>query len=385
MNKVRVEVVLLQVRMRELEKATRQMEKDESRHARGLISPTGRTDSGRTTPTGRVTPPGITNGFSGSGRVTPLGTTPSGSGLTTPTGKVTPWGITSSTISNSTNRVLPADTFSSASASLAAARNPKKHIAADLSGRTSPTGRTDSGLTTPTGSVTPSGLSFVTNADYGADASLRHELSATSAASTATAEGSFRHESASAVGGDVSNTSSAAGSAHPAKLLPTKSSVKDAIAMFEGSHPPSSRLSASKSTTDQQFKSLSGAVPGKLAPSKSTVAYQTKSMAEGVYGKLYSSKSTLGQDAISASWDTEEEEASNVDRSAGVASPSGGGVNVPGSGSGVPTRAGSLSSGGIGRFGGGIGRGGSNKFAVEANHATGLAAKQTAVTPTSDG
>ncbi len=372
--------------MRDIEKAMHQMERDESRHARGLTSPSGRTDSGRTTPTGRLTPPGST-----------------GSGLTTPTGRVTPPGITSSVgasgrvsppsttrsgITTLTGRVTPPGTSGSGRLTPTGrgavltrmVSNPQGHTVADAGVLTNPDGRVGSGLTTPTDSVTPSGLSYMTdyhNADSrlaNRSVTVNDSLATTSQAATAVAPAAPMGQLGPASGGSLATA--VAPTASPAALLSTRSNVKDAVAMYEGSHPSSSRLTPSRSTVVQQSMSLSGGAYSRLASSKSSVAYQTKSLSEGVYGKLYSSKSSLGQEAISASWDAEIEEAEEspaIRSSAAVAGPSDG-ASVAGGGSAVAAGVGATSSGGIGRFGGGIGRGGTSKLAVEVKPAASTAA-----------
>ncbi len=380
--------------MREIEKAMRQMEKDESRSARGLTSPTGRTDSGRTTPMGRVTSPGIT---------------PSASGFTTPSGRVTPPGVTGGVAAS--GRVTPPST----SASGRTTPPSKATLGTSPSGRVTPTGRTAkpkadaanlqglamadaaetastsgrgvSGLTSPAESVTPSGVSFMTDDYAGLSSAFLHESPSAPHAvieqQQADSSGLSMTGSATAVGLDHASVDSSSGSlatAVPGQLVSSRSSVKDAIAMYEGCHPVSTQLSASRHTAAQQSSSLSGGVSSKLTSSQSSVAYQTKSLSEGVYGKLYSSKSSVSQIATSPSWDQGEEEeliTSSIPAS-GDSRVAGGGLSTSSSGGGVAKGADVTSSGGIGRFGGGIGRGGNNKFAVEGKPADGNAATHAA-------
>ncbi len=177
---------------------------------------------------------------------------------------------------------------------------------------------------------------------------------------------------------DTSNGSLA--TAVPGQLVSSRSTVKDAIAMYEGSHPVSTHLSNSRLTAAQQSSSLSGGAYSKLTSSQSSVAYQTKSLSEGVYGKLYSSKSSVSQIATSPSWDQGEEEeliTSSI-TAFGDSHLAGGGLCTASSGGGVPRGAGVTYGSGIGRFGGGIGRGGNNKFAVEGKPADGNAATHAA-------
>lgn len=343
--------------MREIEKAMRQMDKGDSRHTKpsrqfseaALLSPTCRTDSGRSTPTGRISPPGTNT-----------------SGLTTPTGRVTPPGSTT------------------------------------LTGRATPPG-VESGLTTPTSRVTPYGTT--TSGRSIVDAATPSELMthashvSTSLAKNHAAE-SFKaahHDKAAAdvAVGDVGEEADAEAEALVPRLLSSKSSVKDAVLLYEGSHPVTSRQlpinekqlpfskghsptsngqvpnskrqgsvsiqqpSTSFSTdalthdgTSRQFK--------RLATSKSSVPYQTKGLSEGVYGKLYSSKSSMAQDGISAAWLDDAETSDGPVISDGVSTSGGGRLVANGAG-------GAVSSGIIGRSGGGIGRRGTNKFAIDAN------------------
>ncbi|DBB15309.1 TPA: hypothetical protein ACH3X3_003563 [Trebouxia sp. C0006] len=178
----------------------------------------------------------------------------------------------------------------------------------------------------------------------------------------------------------VDTSSGSLATAVPGQLLSSRSSVKDAIAMYEGSHPVSTHLSNSRHTAAQQSSSLSGGAYSQLTSSQSSVAYQTKSLSEGVYGKLYSSKSSVSQIATSPSWDQGEED-ELITSSIPVFGSShviGSGLSTPSSCSGVASGAGVTSSSGIGRFGGGIGRGGNNKFAVEGKPADGNAATHAA-------
>ncbi len=401
---------MAQVRMREIEKAMRQMEKDESRSARGLTSPAGRTDSGRTTPmgrgtspgitpsasgfttpSGRVTPPGASNGVGVSGRVTPSSTT--ASGRTTPTGKVTPPGTSPSGRATPTGRTANP---------MADAGDPQGFAMADAAGTASTSGRGVSGLTSPAESVTPSGVSFMTDDHAGLSSAFLHESSLAPGAVTDmlvsgvadnavdASEQQQAHSSGLSMDGSatavvlkhapVDASSGGLATAVPGQLISTRSSVKDAIAMYEGSHPVSTHLSNSRHTAAQQSSSLSGGAYSQLTSSQSSVAYQTKSLSEGVYGKLYSSKSSVSQIATSPSWDQGEEEdliPSSIPafENSHVA---GGDVSTASSGGGVARGASVTSSSGIGRFGGGIGRGGMNKFAVEAKPADGTAARHAA-------
>lgn len=396
--------------MRQIEKEMRQMEKDESRGARGLTSPTGRTDSGRTTPmgrgtspgitpsasgfttpSGRVTPPGVTGGVAASGRVTPPSIT--ASGRTTPTSKVTPPGTSPSGRATPTGRT----------ASLMADVGDSQGFAmADAAGRASASGRGVSGLTSPAESVTPSGVSFMTDDHTGLSSAFLHESSSApnaitdmlvSGVANQTADASEQQQvhssglsvdsSATAVGlehATVDTSSSSLATAVPGQLVSARSSVKDAIAMYEGSHPDSTHLSTSRHTAAQQSSSLSGGAYSKLTSSQSSVAYQTKTLSEGVYGKLYSSKSSVSQIATSPSWEQGEEEeliTSSIP-SSGHSHIVGGGGSTSSSGGGVTGGTGITSSSGIGRFGGGIGRGGMNKFAVDSKLADGNAATHAA-------
>ena len=419
--------------MREMEKAMRHMEKDESRQLRGLTGTSGRTDFGRTTlsggltPTGstptasgltttsgRLTPPGINTGGEAADRVTPPSTT--GSGRSTPTGKVTPPGTTPP------GRTAPV--LSTAHHLDAVGSDPQRSAMADAPGTTSVSGKGISGLTSPADSVTPSEVSSSTADQADFHSSFLHESpSAEDAAkgffadsnemdSAAVASGDqqgadsgFSSDSFATAGGHLA-TAAAPAAPQPGQLLPTKSSVKDAVATWEVSHPASSRLlpgrstaaqsatglsssvyeashdsmssplAASRSSAAQQASSLSRNGPSKIASSKSSVAYQTKSLSEGVYGKLYSSRSSAGQIVTSPSWDREEEEQLITTESPAVKH--GGtvssGISTSSSSGGTAIRAVATSSSGIGRFGGGVGRGGVNKFAVEVKPAAGYAA-----------
>lgn len=432
---------MLQVRMREMEKAMRQMEKDESRQLRGLTGSSGRTDFGRTTlsgrgsptgstptasglttPTGRLTPPGISTGGEAADRVTPPSTT--GSGRSTPTGKVTPPGTTSP------GRTAPV--LNTAHHLDAVDSDPQRFAMADAAGTTTVSGRGISGLTSPADSVTPSDVSFSTADQADFHSSFLHESpSAEDAAkgffadsnevdSAAVASGHQQGADNSlnldsfATAGSRLTTAAAPAASQPGQLLPTKSSVKDAVATWEVSHPASSRLApgrstaaqpatglsssvyeashdsmssplaASRSSAAQQASSLSRGVSSslsrgvssKIASSKSSVAYQTKSLSEGVYGKLYSSRSSAAQIVTSPSWDREEEE--QLITTERLAVKNGGmvssGISTSSSGGGTAVRADATSSSGIGRFGGGVGRGGVKKFAVEVRPAAGYAA-----------
>ena len=397
--------------MRETEKAMRQMKKDESRSARGLTSPTARTDSGRntlmgrvmspgitpsasgrTTPSGRVTPPGVTSGVATYGRVTPPST--SASGRTSPTSEVTPPGTSSS------GRVTP----TGRSANLKGeAGNLQALAMADTAEAASTNGRGVSGLTSPAESVTPSGVSFVTDDHAGLSSAFLHESPSAPHAITdglvsgfanktadaseqqqADSSGLSMDSSATAVGLEHATVVTSSGSlatAVPGQLVSSRSSVKDAIAMYEGSHPVSTHLSNSSLTAAQQSSSLSGGAYSKLTSSQSSVAYHTKSLSEGVYGKLYSSKSSVSQIATSPSWEQGEEEeliTSSIPAFGNSHVAAGGGGSTASSGGGVSRGPGVTSSGGIGRFGGGIGRGGNNKFAVEGKPADGNAATHAA-------
>ncbi len=379
---------MAQVRMREIEKAMRQMEKDESRIARGITSPTGRTDSGRTTPmgrvtspgitpsasgftspSGRVTPPGVTSGLAASGRVTPPST--SASGRTTPTSKVTPPGT------SPPGRVTPTGRTANPKAD---ADNLQGLAMADAAETASTSGRGVSGLTSPAESVTPSCVSFLTDNHAGLSSAFLHESSSAPDAITdilvsglanETADASEQQQvhssglsvdsSATAVGLEHATVDTSSGSlatAVPGQLVSSRSTVKDAIAMYEGSHPVSTHLSNSRHTAAQQSSNLSGGAYSQLTSSQSSVAYQTKSLSEGVYGKLYSSKSSVSQIATSPSWDQGEEDeliTSSIP-AFGDSHMAGGGPSTASSGGGVAMGAGVTSSSGIGRFGGGIGR-----------------------------
>lgn len=211
--------------MREIEKAMRQVEKGGSRHAcvsrhyseAALLSPAGRNDSGRTTPTGKLTPPGTTHSGSttATGRTTPLGT--ASSGLTTPTGRVT-----------------------------APGRTP-------VTGRTTPPG-VESGLTTPTGSVTPYGTTTSgRSSPFAAVSATEQEQGEghiiASAAAVASGSGFYNTAADRAVAGtaadkvnsDVRGEADAEAEGLVPRLLSSRSSVKDAVALWEGSHPVSSR------------------------------------------------------------------------------------------------------------------------------------------------
>ena len=402
---LRTRLTVVQVKMREIEKAMRQVEKGNSRHAfvsrqfseAALLSPAGRTDSGRSTPTGKLTPPGTT--YSGSttptDRTTPLGT--ASSGLTTPTGRVTPPGR------------------------------------APVTGRTTPPG-VESGLTTPTGSVTPygtitSGRSSPVAADYATEQTQGEGCVIATALSAAVSWNSDPDATAAnrAVAGtaadDVVNNFGGEADAEVEGLVPrllsSRSNVKDAVALWEGSHPVSSRkpfsgnrqllpfgdgqTSASgngqlpfsdrqadnrrlpfgkgqASASSQRQLPLSGqqvsisgrqlstspdAQPRPNADGHATRLvtnpnpYQTRSLSEGVYGKLYSSESSIGQDAISAAWNDGDEH--RISSS---------GLGASGSGRHTAMGTDAVASSGIGRFGGGIGRG-SSKFALESKPESG--------------
>ena len=396
--------------MHEIEKAMRQMEKDESRSARGLTSPTGRIDSGRTTPmgrvtspgttpsasgfttpSGRVTPPGVAGGVAASGRVVPPST--SASGRTSPTGKVMPAGTSPS------GRVTPTGRTVNPRAD---AGNLQGLTMADAAETASTSGRGVSGLTSPAESVTPSGVSFMTDDHTGLSSAFLHEspsaphaitdglVSGVANKTTDASEqqqvyssGFSMNSSATAAGLENATVDTSSGSlatAVPGQLLSSRSSVKDAIAMYEGSHPVSTHLSNSRHTAAQQSSSLSGGAYSQLTSSQSSVAYQTKSLSEGVYGKLYSSKSSVSQIATSPSWDQggEDELITSSIPAFGSSHVIGSGLSTPSSCSGVASGAGVTSSSGIGRFGGGIGRGGNNKFAVEGKPADGNAATHAA-------
>lgn len=417
--------------MREMEKAMRQMEKDESRQIRGLTGPSGRTDFGRTTlsgrvsptgstpsasglntPTGRLTPPGINTGGEAADRVTPPSTT--GSGRSTPTGKVTPPGTTAP------GRTAP--DLSTAHHLDAVGSDPQRSATADAPGTTSVSGKGISGLTSPA-DVTPSEVSVSTADQVDFHSSFLHE--SPSAEDTAKgffgesnevdtaavakerqldADSGFSSDNFATAGSRLA-TAAAPAAPQPEQLLPTKSSVKDAVATWEVSHPASNRLApgrstaaqlatglsssvyeasldpmspqaANRSSAAQQASSLSRGVPSKIASSKSSVAYQTKSLSEGVYGKLYSSRSSAGEIVTSPSWDREEEEQLTTTESLAVKN--GGmissGISTLSSVGGTASRADAIASSGIGRFSGGVGRGGVNKFAVEVKPAAGYAA-----------
>ena len=396
--------------MREIEKAMRQVERDQSRSARGLTSPTGKTDSGRTTPMGRatspgitpsasgyttpggrVTPPGVTTGVPASGRVMPPST--SASGRTTPTGKVTPPGKSLSGRVTSTGRTANPK---------ADAGNPHGLAMADAAGTVSPSGRGVSGLTSPAESVTPSGVSLMADDHTGLSSAFLHESSSApdaitdilvSGVANQTADASEQQQvHSSGLSMDSSTTavrlkhatedtsSGSLATAVPGQLVSSRSSVKNAVLMYEGSHSISTHLSNSRHTAAQQSSSLSEGAYSKLTSSQSSVAYQTKSLSEGVYGKLYSSKSSVSQIATSPSWDQGEEEeliTSSIP-AFGNRHMAGGGDSTASSGGGVFRGSGVTSSSGIGRFGGGIGRGGNNKFAGEGKPADGHAANHAA-------
>ncbi|KAL0022610.1 hypothetical protein WJX77_009755 [Trebouxia sp. C0004] len=371
------------VRMRDIEKTMRQMERDEYRHARGLTSPTGRTDSGRTTPMGRGTLPGIT---------------PSASGFTTPSGRVTPPGVTSEVAAF--GRVTPPST--------------------SVSGRTTPTGKVTPPGTSPSGRATPTDRSanptanagnpqgfatadaavIASTIDRGLSSAFLHESSSAPDASTNTLVSGVANETADVFGQQqayssglsMNGSATAVGLEHaiidissgslatavPGQLVSARSSVKEAIAMYEGSHPVSTRLSNSQYTAAQQSSSPSEGAYSKLTSSQSSVAYQTKSLSEGVYGKLYSSKSSVSQIATSPSWDQGEEEEliSSSIPAAGSRHIAGSGFSTASGGGGRGADA--TSSSEISRFGGGIGRGGMNKYAVEVKPADWDAANQEA-------
>ena len=376
--------------MRDIEKAMRQMEKGASHHAlvfrqhseAALLSPTGRSDSGRTTHSGKLTPPGTTR-----------------SGLTTPTGRVTPLGTASSGLTTPTGRVTP----------------PGR---APATGRTTPPGM-ESGLTTPTGSVTPYGTTISGRSSPVGDAPAHQMMSHDGhiAASTAAIEcETAYHDIApgSAVAGtaaeeassDVRREADEEDEGLAPRLISSRSSVKDTVALWEGSHPLSSRqppsgkrqllpfrdgqppssgdgqqpfsnghapisgtrqLPFSKGqapissrqpstslSTQAQTKNDAGAQSTRLVASQSP--YQTRSLSEGVYGKLYSSTSSISQDAISAAWNDD-----NITAGYQIGS---GGTDASGSGRHTAVGTNAAAGSGIGRFGGGIGRGGS-KFAVD--------------------
>ena len=354
-------IVVTQVKMREIEKAMRQMDTGDSRHTKtsrqfsevALLSPTGRTDSGRSTPTGRTTPPGTNaSGLTTPhGRVAPPGSAPlisratlpgMESGLTTPTSRVTPYGTTVSGRSSPVEAASPTELMADAS-----------HVSRSLAKHT---------------------------ADAVSKAAHHDKAAFDGAAGTAA--------------GDVRLEADAEAEALVPRLLSSRSSVKDAVLLYEDSHPVTSRqlpinekhlllskghasvsnghLPVSKrqgsvsiqqpSTSfspDAQAPASTTRQFARLATSKSSVPYQTKGLSEGVYGKLYSSKSSLAQDAISASWVHDDETCDDQVSAHGTSTVS--------SGRPVVSRAGVASSGGIGRSGGGIGRGGTNKFAIEAN------------------
>ena len=368
-----------QVKMREIEKAMRQMEKGGSHKAKAsrqfseaaLLSPTSRTDSG--SPTGRVTPPGTSGSglATPSGKVTPPATT--GSGLATPTGRVMPPGSTGSGLATPTGRVTPPGTTPAAM---------------------------ESGLTTPTSRVTQYGLNSGRSSpvDAASDAEsshVAHLFTSTGSAAAATViidDRSAHSAVAAAAIGHVSSDIRAEADLQSEDMVPrllsSRSSVRDAVLLYKGSHPSSSRqpvgsnmqlpfnnrqhiqasgqaLSYTRQGTvipqkpstsfsaDTQMHKHAGRQLNRLATSKSSVAYQTKSLSEGVYGKLYSSKSSLHQDAISASWEPDNAAAQSS------------GLSTSGSGRHVASWAEATASGGIGRFGGGIGRGGLSALAPE--------------------
>lgn len=225
--------------MREIEKAMRQRDKGASCHAMvsrqfsetALPNPSGRPDSGRSTPTGRTTPRGTTRSgiTTPTGSATPLST--AASGLTTPTCRVTPSGITPAT------------------------------------GRITPPGM-ESGLTTPTGSVTPYGTTIagssspvvpvgeplkqagciLARAAAALPESARHATAAVPESAhhaTAAVLESTHHATAgdSTAAGMAANQASVTGSeeggaesgGRVARLLSSRSSVKDAVALYEGS------------------------------------------------------------------------------------------------------------------------------------------------------
>lgn len=401
--------------MREMEKVMRQVEKGGSRHAAlprhnseaALLSPTGRSESGRTTPTGRTTPPGRTEsgGTTPTGRTTPPGMTHSGSA--TPTGRTTPLGTASSGLTTPTGRVTPPG------------RTP-------ASGRTTPLGM-DSGLTTPTGSVTPYGTTTSSRsspvAGVSGSAPAQHDdhiiASAAAAASASRLHDADRAVAGTAaydVRGDADEEVDSEGLVP--RLLSSRSSVKDAVALWEGSHPVSSGKPSSGNrqlmspsdgqasvsgdrqlpfsdrhgpisshsqlpfgkrqapiTGDRQLPfgmgqaSNSGGQPftshadtrpdaeGQAArPLTNQSVYQTRSLSEGVYGKLYSGESSISQDAISAAWN---DTATSAEHGIGSS-----GSGASGSGRHAVIRTGAAAGSGIGRFGSGIGRG-SSKFAAD--------------------
>lgn len=403
---------VVQVKMREMEKAMRQVEKGGSHHAlvsrqfseAALLSPTGRTGSGRTTPTGKLMPPGTTHSGSTTptGRNTPRGTA---SGLSTPTGRITPPGRT------------------------------------PVTGRSTPPGM-QSGLTTPTGSLTPYGTTTSGRSSPVAAVSATQQAQGDECkiASTAVvASGSGSHNTAADravactavdVSRDVKGETDAEAEGLVPRLLSSRSSVKDAVALWEVSHPVSSRKPSSGNRLllpfsdgqtpangdgqlpfsdrpspisghrqlpfgkrqapvrgDRQLLSGDGQASAsshrqlpfngqapisgrqhstgaslkltqttpdadvhttRLVTSQSP--YQTRSLSESVYGKLYSSESSIDQDAISAAW--KDDHTTNEHHI-------GSGTGISGSGRQTAIGSGAVAGSGIGRFGGGIGRGSS--------------------------
>ena len=401
---LRINFSVVQVKMREIEKAMRQVEKGSSRHAlvsrqfseAALLSPTGRTDSGRTTPTGKLTSLGATH-----------------SGSTTPTGRTSPLGTASSGLTTLTGRVTPPG------------RTP-------ITGRTTPPGM-ESGLTTPPGSVTPYGTTTSGRSSPVAAVSVTEQAQGEShiiATAAAVASGSrfqYTPEDRAAAGTaaddashDVRGDTDAEDEGLVPRLLSSRSSVKDAVALWEVSHPVSSRkpssgnrqtlpfsngqastndngqlsfsdrrshnsgnrqapasshrqvpFSSGQASISDRQKSTSPSTHAQTAPDANAQAtrlvtsqspYQTRSLSEGVYGKLYSSESSISQDAISAAWNDADPTNQNC-----IA---GSGTVTPGSGRRTAIESDAMASSGIGRFGGGIGRG-SSKFALEAKPESG--------------
>ena len=388
---------VVQVKMREIEKAMRQVEKGGSRHAfisrhyseANVLSPTGRTDSGRTTPTGKLTPPGTTH-----------------SGSTTPTRRTTPLGTASSGLSTPTGRVTPPS------------RPP-------VTGRITPPGM-ESGLTTPTGSVTPYGTTTSGRSSPVAAIAATEQAQGQDcdiASTSAVASGSGFHDTvanravagtaAADIGRDIKGETDAEAEGLIPRLLSSRSSVKDAVALWEGSHPVSSRKpftgnrlllpfsdgqSSANGTgrlpsSDRQrpishdrqlpsgkgqasasshrqlpFSNRQDSISSAQAPPdadaqairlvSSQSPYQTRSLSEGVYGKLYSSESSISQDAISAAWNNGDITNEHCIGSSGTA------AGASGSDTHTAMESGAVAGKGIGRFGGGIGRG-SSKFAME--------------------
>lgn len=406
--------------MREMEKVIRQVEKGGLHHAAiprhsseaALLSPTGRSESGRTTPPGRTTPSGRT-----------------GSGRTTPTGRLTPPGITHSGSATPPGRICPLGTASSGLTTPTGRFTPPGRTRA--SGRTTPPGM-ESGLTTPTGSVTPYGITTSSRSSPvgGISASEEAQQGGHIIASAAAAASASRLHDADNRNTDRAVAGSAAydvrGDADDEvdseglvpRLLSSRSSVKDAVALWEVSHPVSSGKPSSGNrqlmfprdgqasvSDDRQLPfgdrqgpigshsqlpfdrkqapfsddrqppfgtgqaSNSGGQPftshaetrpdaeGQATrPVTSQGVYQTRSLSEGVYGKLYSSKSSISHNAISAAWN---DDAASAEHGIGSS-----GSGASGSGRHTVIRTGAAAGSGIGRFGSGIGRG-SSKFAVD--------------------